>query len=41
VAVMGIEKINFFWYLKNVSMLALSGFFAGLGTFIFQQWISG
>jgi len=40
VAVMGIEKINFIWYLKNVSLLALSGFFAGLGTFIFQQWIS-
>jgi Na+/H+ antiporter NhaD/arsenite permease-like protein len=41
VAVMGIEKINFFWYLKNVSLLALSGFFAGLGTYIFQQWILG
>jgi Na+/H+ antiporter NhaD/arsenite permease-like protein len=41
VAVMGIEKINFIWYLKNVSLLALLGFFAGLGTFIFQQWILG
>jgi Na+/H+ antiporter NhaD/arsenite permease-like protein len=41
VAVMGIEKINFFWYLKNVSLLALLGFFAGLGTYIFQQWILG
>ena len=40
VAVMGIEKINFFWYLKNVSLLALLGFFAGLGTFVFQQWIT-
>jgi len=39
VAVMGIEKINFFWYLKNVSILALLGFFAGLGTYILQQWI--
>jgi Na+/H+ antiporter NhaD/arsenite permease-like protein len=39
VAVMGIEKINFLWYLKNVSVLALLGFFSGLGTFIFQQWI--
>jgi Na+/H+ antiporter NhaD/arsenite permease-like protein len=37
VAVMGIEKITFFWYIKNVSLLALSGFFAGLGAFIFQQ----
>jgi Na+/H+ antiporter NhaD/arsenite permease-like protein len=41
VAVMGIEKINFFWYLKNVSLLALLGFFAGLGSFIFQQWVLG
>ena len=39
VAVMGIEKINFFWYLKNVSLLALLGFAAGLLTYVFQQWI--
>jgi Na+/H+ antiporter NhaD/arsenite permease-like protein len=39
VAVMGIEKINFFWYLKNISLLALVGFIAGLGVFIFQQWL--
>jgi Na+/H+ antiporter NhaD/arsenite permease-like protein len=39
VAVMGIEKINFFWYLKNISLLALAGFFAGLGTFMIQQAI--
>jgi Na+/H+ antiporter NhaD/arsenite permease-like protein len=39
VAVMGIEKINFLWYLRKVSVLALSGFFAGLATFILQQWI--
>jgi Na+/H+ antiporter NhaD/arsenite permease-like protein len=39
VAVMGIEKINFFWYLKNVSLLALLGFAAGLLTYIFQQWV--
>jgi Na+/H+ antiporter NhaD/arsenite permease-like protein len=41
VAVMGIEKINFFWYLKNVSLLALLGFFSGIGAFILQQLISG
>lgn len=40
VAVMGIEKINFFWYLKNISWLALLGFFAGLAAFIFQQWVT-
>jgi Na+/H+ antiporter NhaD/arsenite permease-like protein len=39
VAVMGIEKINFFWYLKNASLLALLGFASGLLTYIFQQWI--
>jgi Na+/H+ antiporter NhaD/arsenite permease-like protein len=41
VAVMGIEKIDFFWYLKNISWLALAGFFAGLLTFILQQSILG
>jgi Na+/H+ antiporter NhaD/arsenite permease-like protein len=39
VAVMGIEKINFFWYLKNASLLALLGFAAGLLTYVFQQWV--
>jgi hypothetical protein len=38
---MGIEKIDFFWYLKNISWLALAGFFAGLLTFILQQSILG
>lgn len=40
VAVMGIEKINFFWYLKNISWIALAGFFAGLAAFILQQWVT-
>ncbi len=29
VAAMGIEKISFFWYLKNISFAALLGYFAG------------
>lgn len=29
VAVMGMEKIDFIWYLKKISMLALLGYFAG------------
>jgi NhaD family Na+/H+ antiporter len=29
VAAMGIEKIDFIWYLKKISWLALAGFFAG------------
>jgi Na+/H+ antiporter NhaD/arsenite permease-like protein len=34
VAAMGMEKISFLWYLRNVSWLALSGFFAGAGVYI-------
>lgn len=33
VAVMGIEKVEFFWYLKRISWLALIGYFAGAGVF--------
>jgi Na+/H+ antiporter NhaD/arsenite permease-like protein len=39
VAVMGIEKINFLWYLKNVLWLALLGFIGGIAVFILQQWV--
>ncbi|MEN9997842.1 MAG: hypothetical protein RI922_832 [Bacteroidota bacterium] len=31
VVAMGMEKISFFWYLKNISWLALIGYFAGIG----------
>ncbi len=34
VVAMGMEKIDFFWYLKNISWLALIGFFSGSITFI-------
>lgn len=34
VAAMGMEKIDFNWYLKNISLLALLGYFAGIGTFL-------
>jgi Na+/H+ antiporter NhaD/arsenite permease-like protein len=34
IAVMGIEKIGFFWYLKKIGWLALLGFLAGAGVFI-------
>jgi Na+/H+ antiporter NhaD/arsenite permease-like protein len=36
VAVMGIEKINFLWYLKKISWLALLGFAAGIVVFLLQ-----
>lgn len=38
VAVMGIEKIDFFWYLKKMSWIALIGFIAGIGTFLIQHY---
>ncbi|HHG85880.1 MAG TPA: sodium:proton antiporter [Bacteroidetes bacterium] len=37
VAVMGIEKVEFFWYLKKISWLALIGYFAGVGAYLAMQ----
>ena len=37
VAVMGILKIDFIWYVKNISFLALIGYAAGAATYIFMQ----
>ena len=34
VAVMGIEKIDFMWYLKKISLIAMLGYFAGLLTYL-------
>ncbi len=34
VAVMGMEKIDFFWYIKRISILALLGYFAGAVAYI-------
>jgi Na+/H+ antiporter NhaD/arsenite permease-like protein len=39
VAAMGIEKINFFWYLRNISLLALAGFFSGALFYILQDLV--
>lgn len=39
VAVMGIEKIDFMWYLKKISLLALLGFVAGILVFLLQMKI--
>jgi Na+/H+ antiporter NhaD/arsenite permease-like protein len=36
VAAMGLEKINFFWYVKRISGLALIGYFCGIATYIIQ-----
>ena len=37
VVAMGMEKINFFWYLKKISWLALIGFLAGAVVFFFTR----
>ena len=39
VAAMGIEKIEFFWYLKKIAWLALVGYIAGIVVFLLQQAI--
>jgi len=41
VAVMGMEKIDFIWYLKKISWLALIGYLAGCGTYIVQETLMG
>jgi Na+/H+ antiporter NhaD/arsenite permease-like protein len=41
VAVMGIEQIDFMWYLKKIGWLALIGFAAGIAVFLLQLWVAG
>lgn len=41
VAAMGMEKIDFIWYLKKISLLALAGYLAGAGTYYLQMVIMG
>lgn len=36
-AAMGLEKIEFFWYLRRISGLALVGYLAGAGVYLLQQ----
>jgi Na+/H+ antiporter NhaD/arsenite permease-like protein len=37
VAAMGMEKIDFIWYLKKITWLAFLGFIAGCGVFVFIE----
>jgi Na+/H+ antiporter NhaD/arsenite permease-like protein len=37
VVAMGMEKINFFWYMKKIAWLALIGFLAGSACFMFLR----
>jgi Na+/H+ antiporter NhaD/arsenite permease-like protein len=39
VAIMGMEKIDFIWYVKKISWIALIGYFAGCLTFIGEKAI--
>ncbi len=39
VAAMGMEKIDFLWYFKNISWLAVLGYLAGAGVFILQHYL--
>ncbi len=41
VAAMGIEKIDFMWYVKRISWLALIGYFAGAIVYILQHKLLG
>jgi len=41
VAAMGLEKINFCWYIKKISGLALIGYFAGAGIYLIQHLLIG
>ncbi|MEJ0054877.1 MAG: sodium:proton antiporter NhaD [Bacteroidota bacterium] len=34
VAVMGMEKIDFIWYMKRISLIAMLGYFAGCGAYL-------
>jgi hypothetical protein len=37
VAVMGLEKISFGWYVKNITLLATLGYFAGVAVYILMH----
>lgn len=37
VVAMGMEKISFFWYLKNITWLAIIGYLGGSGVFLLMQ----
>ena len=40
VAAMGLEKIEFFWYMKKIGWLALIGYLAGAAVFILQHYFT-
>lgn len=41
VAAMGLEKIDFIWYLRNIAIWATLGYIAGVGVFLVQSSLVG
>ena len=41
VALMGLEKVDFIWYAKKVSIGAAIGYFAGIATYLLQYQVIG
>lgn len=41
VVAMGLEKIDFGWYLKRITFLALLGYLAGIGVFLLEKLVLG
>ena len=41
VAAMGLEKIDFIWYVRNISIWATLGYLAGVGVFLLQSRLTG
>ncbi len=41
IAAMGLEKIDFFWYLRKIAWLALIGYLAGAAIYLLQFYLSG
>jgi Na+/H+ antiporter NhaD/arsenite permease-like protein len=39
VVLMGLEKVPFFWFLKKITFPAALGYFAGIGIYLFQEWL--
>jgi Na+/H+ antiporter NhaD/arsenite permease-like protein len=40
VAAMGLTKIEFFWYIKKISLWALLGYLSGAAVFILMNWMN-
>ena len=39
VVAMGLEKINFAWYMKHITLMAIAGYLAGALVFVLVEWL--